>query len=154
VSGMDVWEETQPGARAEARTRCSETPRPRALRILVVEDETLMAMALSDQLGDLGHEVVGVAAAAERAFQLAVERAPDVVLMDIKLSGSPDGIEAATRIRAVHPVPVIFLTGETKRPILDRARAFKPLGLLRKPYTAEELTTLLAMVPAVAQPVP
>jgi len=152
VSGTEVWEETQPGPRAEASTRCSETPR-RALRILVVEDETLMAMALSDQLDAFGHDVVGVAGAAERAFQLAVERAPDVVLMDIKLSGGPDGIEAAIRIRAVRPVPVIFLTGETKRPILDRARAIKPLGLLHKPYTAKELTTLLAMVPAVAEPV-
>lgn len=146
VNGMDVWEETQLGPRAETRTCRNE--RSRVLRILVVEDETLMAMALSDQLGDLGHVVVGVAATAEAAFQLAAEHAPDLVLMDIKLAGGPDGIEAATRIQAARPVSVIFLTGETKRETLARARAFQPLGLLRKPYTAIELTTLLATVPA------
>jgi CheY-like chemotaxis protein len=145
---MDVWEETKLGTVAEPPTARDERSPHGGLRILVVEDETLMAMALSDQLEDLGHRVVGLAASAELAVKLAGERMPDVVLMDIRLAGRTDGIEAARRMQRSRPVPVIFLTGETKRETLARAKAFGPIGLLRKPYLPKELTALLASVPA------
>lgn len=145
---MDVWEETKLGTAAEPPTARDERSPRDGLRILVVEDETLMALALSDQLEDLGHSIVGVAASAEQAIRLAGERRPDVVLMDIRLAGRTDGIEAASRMQKSRPVPVIFLTGETKRATLARARAFGPVGLLRKPYLQKELTALLANVPA------
>ena len=78
--------------------------------ILIVEDETIIARDLQDQLQALGYAVAAQASTGEQAVQLAGTLAPDLVLMDIKLGAGMDGIAAALAIRAQKPVPVVFLT--------------------------------------------
>ena len=78
--------------------------------ILIVEDETIIARDLQDQLQALGYAVAAQASTGEQAVQLAATLAPDLVLMDIKLGAGMDGIAAALAIRAQKPVPVVFLT--------------------------------------------
>ncbi|OGR19326.1 MAG: hypothetical protein A2X81_03590 [Desulfobacterales bacterium GWB2_56_26] len=78
--------------------------------ILIVEDEAIVAADLAGKLGQLGYEVAGTSAAGEEAVELACRLLPRVVLMDIRLKGSMDGIEAAEAIRRRVNVPVIYLT--------------------------------------------
>lgn len=79
-------------------------------RILIVEDELLVASDLEARLNQLGHQVVGIATTGEEAIAIAERHRPDVVLMDIQLAGQMDGQQAAHVIQAAMPVPVIFLT--------------------------------------------
>jgi PAS domain S-box-containing protein len=108
-------------------------------RILVVEDERIVARDLADTLGGLGYAVVGLAATGEQAISLYGTHRPDVVLMDIRLAGPMDGIEAATRIRAQHDVPVIYLTAHSDHDTLLRAKRSGPQGYLVKPFRSAEL---------------
>src|SRR5689334_8876551 len=79
-------------------------------RILVVEDEPTLSLDLSEQLSDLGYDVVGVATNGEAALRHVVQAVPDLVLMDVQIEGSIDGIETARRIPSELTVPVIYLT--------------------------------------------
>src|SRR3954452_7016669 len=94
----------------------SEAGRP---RILIVEDEILIAMDLQDRLENLGYEVPGRADTAEMALSLATTCAPDLILMDIRLRGGSDGIEAASAVREKLDIPVIFLTSHSDPETLE-----------------------------------
>lgn len=108
-------------------------------RILVVEDEGIVALDLCNVLRKLGYAVTGTAASGEEAIQQALETCPDVVLMDIWLQGAIDGIEAAQRIFAEADIPVIFVTAHGDAETLARASAASPFGYVTKPYTPLEL---------------
>jgi two-component system, cell cycle sensor histidine kinase and response regulator CckA len=106
-------------------------------KVLVVEDEGLIAHDISTRLEALGHEVVGTVSTAEEALDLA--SAADIVLMDIRIDGPIDGIEAATRLRDQCHLPVVFLTAHADRQTLDRAKLTGAFGYLVKPITHASL---------------
>ncbi|MEW6351437.1 MAG: histidine kinase dimerization/phosphoacceptor domain -containing protein [Thermodesulfobacteriota bacterium] len=114
-----------------------------AARILVVEDETVLSRDVGQILTTLGYELTGTASTGEQAVLLAQEAPPDLVLMNIRLAGEMDGIEAADRIHARLDIPVVYLTGYAERAIRDRAKKTDPYGYLRKPVTPAELRTCI-----------
>jgi diguanylate cyclase (GGDEF)-like protein/PAS domain S-box-containing protein len=114
-------------------------------RILVVEDEMIIARELAAQLRMLGYEPVGHAARGEQAVSLAGELLPDLVLMDIQLAGDMDGIAAAQAIHDQFDVPVIFVTAFATDEMLSRARITEPYGYILKPYSEREIHTVIQM---------
>lgn len=111
----------------------------KTIRILIVEDQVVTVMALKRELTSLGYLVAGTADTAEDAVRLAEETTPDLVLMDITLSGKLDGIAAATAIRGALGLPVIFLTAHADDTTMQRAMLAGPFGYLLKPFTTLEL---------------
>ena len=109
------------------------------LRIMVVDDESLIAMALNDQLEFLGHEVVATASGAQEAVTLAADRQPDLVLMDVYLGGGMDGIDAAEQINLRRPTPVIILTGFPDKALVERGRSRGVVAHLLKPIDLDDL---------------
>jgi signal transduction histidine kinase len=114
-------------------------------RVLVVEDELVVARDIAQQLNDLGYTPVGTTHLGEHAITLAAELQPDLVLMDIQLAGAMDGIQAAHEIRTQLAVPVIFLTAFSADDVLARAKLTEPFGYILKPFSERELSTVLAM---------
>ena len=112
-------------------------------RILVVEDEWLVAQGIAESLGELGYEVVGLAASGEETLRLAAEAHPDLVLMDILLQGDMDGIEAAEHLRRRFDLPVVFLTAYADPQTLGRAKVTEPYGYLLKPFEVRELHSII-----------
>ncbi len=111
--------------------------------ILIVEDESIVALDLKQRLQFLGYEVVAIASSGEQAIEQAASSQPDLVLMDIKLKGKMDGVEAAEVIRDRHGLPVIFLTAYADKETLDRAKHTQPYGYLIKPFEDKDLRTTL-----------
>ena len=107
--------------------------------ILVVEDEAIIADDIERTLEQLGYRVVGVVASGREALEHAKTLLPGLVLMDIKLQGAMDGIEAADRIRRDHDIPVVFLTSHSDEATLARAKTVEPYGYLLKPFEDREL---------------
>src|ERR1041385_1281646 len=108
-------------------------------RVLVVEDEGLIAHDIATRLEALGHQVVGTVATAEEA--IAQAGSADLVLMDIRIDGKNDGIAAAQEVRARHRVPVVFLTAHADRATLERAKSAGPFGYIVKPLAHASLNT-------------
>jgi DNA-binding NarL/FixJ family response regulator len=108
-------------------------------RILIVEDEALVAMANAQILEILGYEVVGIVVCHEDAVECAAASVPDLVLMDIRLKGAVDGIGTAQELIAQHGCKVIFVTGQSDKTTRERAEAIGPVGYLKKPFTPSEL---------------
>ncbi|MBP7693140.1 MAG: EAL domain-containing protein [Anaerolineales bacterium] len=108
-------------------------------RLLVVEDQSIIALDLKNRLTSLGYEVVGTVAYGEAAVQQAGEQRPDLVLMDIRLKGEMDGIQAAERIRAEYDLPIVYLTAHSDEQTLQRARVTEPFGYILKPFEDREL---------------
>jgi DNA-binding NarL/FixJ family response regulator len=111
--------------------------------VLIVEDEAIIAMDLEARMASIGFDVVGVVSTHDRAVELAREKRPDVVLMDIGLSHGGDGIEAALEIRATREVPVIFVTSYSDASTLARAKLASPSGYLVKPFGEAQLRAAL-----------
>lgn len=107
--------------------------------ILIVEDEAIVALDLQLQLEGLGYTVVGGVGSGQEAVSLAALLKPDVVLMDIRLQGKMDGIEAAQTIRTARDVPIIFLTSHSDDETVRRAAHTAPYGYLTKPFQIREL---------------
>jgi CheY-like chemotaxis protein len=103
-------------------------------RIMIVEDEFLIAMDLQKRLEDLGYEVPAIAASADRALELAGFHTPDLILMDIRLQGGSDGIKTAAEVRRRLHIPVIFLTSHADGKTLERAKLSEPSGYIVKPF--------------------
>jgi len=112
-------------------------------RILVVEDEPIVALDLQRRLENMGYHVPAVAASGEEALASADLAAPDLVLMDINLEGEMDGVETAERIRTHHRVPGIYLTAYSNDQTLERAKVTEPYGYLLKPFDERELQTTI-----------
>jgi PAS domain S-box-containing protein len=115
------------------------------VQILIVEDESIVALDIKGTLERLGYAVSGVASSGEEAISKAVETRPHLVLMDIKLRGAMDGVEAAERVRDNLDVPVIFLTAFSDEKTLGRAISTQPFGYLLKPFEGRELRTAIEM---------
>jgi CheY-like chemotaxis protein len=97
-------------------------------RILIVEDETIVALDLQNSLKLLGYNVVGTASSGADAIAKAEKMQPDLVLMDIILNGDMDGVQAAETIHSMLDVPVVFLTACADDKTLDRAKVSEPFG--------------------------
>jgi DNA-binding NarL/FixJ family response regulator len=111
----------------------------RKLRVLVVEDDALIAMDLSVSISQLGGEIVDVSATAHDATRLVAELRPDVVLMDVRLRGEPDGIEAARIIQEGGSTPVTFVTGNSDSDTLRRMGQLSGAQIILKPVLINEL---------------
>lgn len=110
-------------------------------RILIVEDEPITAADLELKLAALGHEVAGWVDTGEDAVAQAPSLHPDLVLMDIRLAGAMDGIEAAAHLREQSSVPLVFLTAFADAETVDRACTTEPFGYLLKPFTERSVAT-------------
>ncbi len=108
-------------------------------RILVVEDETIVALDLQNSLKILGYDVVGMASTGLEAIAKAENKRPDLILMDIMLKGDMDGIQAAETIRSFLDVPVIFLTACADETTLNSAKITEPFAYMIKPFEEREL---------------
>lgn len=109
------------------------------VKVLIVENELLIAADMKSRLAAAGFEVAGEAASAEEAFTLFQTTNPDVVLMDIDLDGEADGIEAARSIRKVSDVAIIFLTDIDNKKIISRASQVAPSAYLVKPFNERQM---------------
>lgn len=107
--------------------------------ILVVEDEGIVAQEIKSRLEKTGYTVCAVAHDGEAAVTQAGERRPDLVLMDIRLKGEMDGVEAAGRIRDQFNIPVVYLTAYTDPATLERAKVMEPFGYVVKPFETRSL---------------
>jgi two-component system, response regulator PdtaR len=118
----------------------------RSLRVMVVEDEFFISLGIKELLEALGHVVVAVAVSADEAVNIAEKERPDVVLMDIRLIGSRDGIDAAEEIRRRFGIGSIFVTANSDPQTRQRAQAVQPLGFLEKPLTEQRLKLGLSRI--------
>ena len=134
------------GDDAEPRQEGSQQTETRALRILIAEDEFFISLDTKALLQHLGHIVVAIAVSADEAVRVAEKERPDVVLMDIRLIGARDGIDAAAEIHRRFSIPSIFVTANTDVATRTRAHALAPIGFLEKPLTEPRLRAgLLAL---------
>lgn len=114
-------------------------------KILVVDDEVLVARDLKQRLEDLGYEVSQIASSGKEAVEIASDAAVDLLLMDINLGGGIDGIETAAQVRKHKDIPVVYLTAYSDQATLDRAKATDPFGYILKPLQNRELAIAVQM---------
>jgi CheY-like chemotaxis protein len=129
-----------PSCRADARISDGDMSRNDLLNILIVEDEAILAMCLQDKLIALGYGIPAAVSSGEQAVQAADDYHPDLVLMDIKLNGRMDGLEAAQQIRERYQIPVIFMSAYSDIDTLQRALLSGSAGYLIKPVRMEHLS--------------
>jgi DNA-binding NtrC family response regulator len=124
----------------------------RPLRVLIVDDEVLLADYVAAVVEDDGHEVVGTAMTASEAMRLMDQRRPDVAILDIRLKGETDGVALADAIRASGlGASIIFISGSGDPETKARAEAVGPLAFLQKPFSDARLLGLLAEVAGAAE---
>jgi CheY-like chemotaxis protein len=112
-------------------------------RILVVEDEAIVALQVRSTLERHGYTVTGTCAAGDDALASIAATPPDLVLMDIRLRGSRDGVDTAAAIRSTSHLPIIYLTAHSDDATLERAHATEPYGYLLKPFDSRELCIMV-----------
>jgi DNA-binding response OmpR family regulator len=103
------------------------------MRVMIVEDEGIIADHIASLLKKAGHVVAGISASGEEVLEMVGELYPDLVLMDIRIEGRLDGIQTADKLRENSDVPVIFLSAQTDAPTMARVKASGRPELLRKP---------------------
>ncbi len=114
-------------------------------KILIVEDESIVAIDLKKTLESSGYEVIGVIRSGELAVKKALELKPDLILMDIMLEGKLTGIEAASEIRNKKDIPVIYLTAYANESTLSQAKLTQPFGYILKPFDEKNLVSSIEM---------
>ena len=114
-------------------------------RIMVVEDEQITAVDLEASLEELGYAVTAIASSGKQAIRGAETTLPDLVLMDIRIKGEMDGVDAARQIRQRFDIPVIYLTAHADDETLERAKSAEPLGYIVKPFQESELRAAIQM---------
>jgi PAS domain S-box-containing protein len=120
-------------------------------KILIIEDEAIIAMEVENQLQSLGYEVTSIVDTGEKAIKKAEDDKPDLILMDIRIKGEMDGIEAAEVIRNRFGIPVIFSTAYLDEERIDRAKITMPFGYVLKPIQERDLKVTLEMALYVAK---
>ena len=109
------------------------------IKILVVEDEMIIAAKISMQLTSLGYEVTGILPRGEQAIQQVKENKPDIILLDINLRGQLDGIQTALQIQQFAQIPIIYLTANSDEVTFNRAKPTKPYAFISKPFKQLDL---------------
>lgn len=115
------------------------------IRILVVEDEALIAEEIRERLTSMGGNVVGMADSGADALEMAALQSPDIALMDIRLKGDRDGIETAAELYEKHQIPSIFLTAYSDKTTIDRVVSLGQFGYLTKPFRDNDLATTISL---------
>lgn len=116
------------------------------IRILIVEDDMIIAANISLQLINLGYEVTGIETKAEEAIHHALETKPDIILMDIQLKGKTNGIDVAHAIRRYLDIPLIYLTANADDATFQKAKETHPYAFISKPFTNLNLERTIALV--------
>lgn len=109
------------------------------VKVLVVEDESIVSKDIQNTLTKLDYQVIGAASTGEKALSLVKNELPDIVLMDIMLKGDLNGIETAKKIKASYNIPVIFLTAYADEATLNKAKLAEPYGYIIKPFKEQDL---------------
>jgi two-component system, response regulator PdtaR len=137
-SSQRQWRYFAPAADGAVSGGADETA-----RILIVEDDILIASQMEAALAHDGFEIAGVASTGKEAFQLAEAESPTLVVMDIRLAGDRDGIDTALELFRLHGVRCIFASAHSDDDTRRRAAPAAPLGWLQKPYTMASLTAMV-----------
>jgi DNA-binding LytR/AlgR family response regulator len=116
------------------------------MRILIVEDDMIIAANISLQLSKLGYEVTGIETKAKEAIHHALETKPDLILMDIQLKGKSNGIDAAHEIHKVLDIPIIYLTANEDDSTFQKAKNTHPFAFISKPFNKQNLERTIALV--------
>jgi len=116
---------------------------PREPRVLIVEDEILIAEELRERLARLGYSVIAAVDSADEGIGIATREVPDLVLMDIRLRGKKDGVEAAVEIRRQVDIPIVYLTAHSDNLTVERAKKTDHDGFLLKPFHRRELQSTI-----------
>jgi signal transduction histidine kinase len=114
-----------------------------SVNVLIVEDESIIALDIQTSLETAGYTVVAIATSATEALEAAATLAPDIVLMDIRIRGDRDGVETAEQIRRDFHLPVVYLTAHADETTLRRAKLTEPFGYILKPFEDRELVTTI-----------
>jgi len=114
-------------------------------KVLIVEDESIIAMELENHVRRMGYDVIGPVATGDAALEKVGDYQPDIVLMDIRIQGDKDGIETAEAIRSRFKIPVIYLTAHDDERTIQRAKVTEPLGYLLKPLREQELRAAITV---------
>jgi CheY-like chemotaxis protein len=114
-------------------------------KILLVEDDDVIAKVADWRLKNLGYTVCGRATTGAEAMELVVNARPDLVLMDINIKGDVDGIETAKMIKDGFKIPVVYVTSHSDGPTLDRAKATHPDGFIVKPFDDKDLRVAIQL---------
>ncbi|MGO9388223.1 MAG: response regulator [Methanobacterium sp.] len=114
-----------------------------AKNVLVVEDENIVALDIKNKLEDLGFNVPYLISSGEEAVEKAFENQPDLIMMDIILKGKINGLEAAQKILETLNIPIIFLTANTNKKILESTRRIKYYNYIPKPFNKKVLETVI-----------
>lgn len=117
---------------------------PKVPQVLVVEDERLIARDLQYRLTQLGYAPTDIAASGEAALRSIETVKPDLILMDIILQGTMDGIQVAEAVQARYQIPIIYMTAHADKATMERAQQTRPVAYLTKPYDEQELKQALA----------
>jgi DNA-binding response OmpR family regulator len=112
-------------------------------RALIIEDETLIAEELKERLSRLGFSIIAAVDTADEGIAIATREHPDLVLMDIRLKGEKDGVQAAREIREQVDVPIVYLTAHSDRLTVERVKATEYDGFLLKPFQRRELQSTI-----------
>lgn len=113
------------------------------IKVLIVEDEEIVAFDIESILHSLGYEICGVVSSAEEAIASTSLYLPDLILMDIMLKGSMDGIQAAAEIHKGFNIPIVYLSAYGDTNTIERAKLTEPFGYLLKPFAEKELHTVI-----------
>jgi two-component system, response regulator PdtaR len=146
--GPKLWLAADPPQSDDAHDQPGTAPDTQAsgLRVLIVEDEFYIALDLEASLASLGHATVGTAVSADMAVRIAERERPDVVLMDIRLAGPRDGIDAAEEIYTRFGIRSLFVTANTDPQTRQRATGVNPVGILEKPLSLQRLRAILEQI--------
>jgi two-component system, response regulator PdtaR len=118
-------------------------PTPTPIRVLVVEDDPLVATYIADVLEETGFDVIGIASTGCEALSIARDTGADIALVDIMLAGPQDGIEVAGSILRLYGIGTIFLSGTSDPAMVERAGEVNPYGFLRKPFRPGQMYNML-----------
>jgi CheY-like chemotaxis protein len=115
------------------------------VKILVVEDESIIGLNIKKKLKSFGYTVPAIVATGEEAIKMAEITFPDLILMDVRLKGKMDGVETAEEIRKSFDIPVIYLTAYSDDDFLEKAKKTEPYGYIVKPFKANDLRSNIEM---------
>jgi two-component system, response regulator PdtaR len=113
-------------------------------RVLIVEDERMIAEYFKVIIEHLGYSVIGIAMTADEAIRLARDEDPAMVFMDVRLAGTKDGVDAANEIHQINPVPTVYITGSQEPSTMDRILTNHPSDVLIKPVLEAQLREALS----------
>ena len=113
------------------------------IKILIAEDEIIVAQCMKIELEDVGYEVLDYVTTGEKAIESALANKPDVILLDVNLSGEIDGIETAEQITKTLNTTIIFMTGYNESSIFERAQKINPAGYLEKPVEIYDIKPII-----------